>query len=137
MGAWHDAITAGETLLFTVLAFWLMLGLVWRAKATTAEVVVGAAVGVLATCLTGLATSVGPSGTMLRAREGLPHFYASHAASVPLTAGDVVWAYFALDLAVWCPVAVIGTILVSKAIGPGRSWGQTGATITGIRGAPR
>lgn len=90
--ALHDRVTATGLLVaiapFAAAAWVVGRFIRWRWVALGATLV---------TAATAAITSVGPSGTLVRTRRGLPHYFATS------NGGDAVWhvAYVALDWLFW------------------------------------
>jgi hypothetical protein len=118
MSAWHDQATADDTLFIAAMLVAVVGMVASRSKLGVRELAIALACGVVLTGASGLVASVGPSGMLQRVRFGLPHFYGSHEQGVPLRAADIVWSYFALDVAVWSACALLAVSVRNRASSP-------------------
>jgi hypothetical protein len=96
-----------------------------RSRPTARRVTAAVALGCVVTAMTALAVSTDASGTTVRTRRGLPHYFTYHAG--PDTPGERIDPLFlAADAAFWCAL----TLAIATVTAPGnaRSVDRRGAS---------
>lgn len=111
----HDAVTASTVLALAALLGALAAAAMVARRPSPGRVAGALAAGLAVTAATGLFASVGWSGTVLRTRRGLPHFYvvsnAEPETGATVTPAEVVPAYLLCDAVFWCAAAALAGAL--------------------------
>jgi hypothetical protein len=115
----HDLMTAGWVLGAAAAAWALAFAAVMARRPGGGRIAAGLAVGLVITGFSALAASSDRSGTWVRTRRGLPHFFMVE--NVDPETGEaahparVVPAYVVCDAALWCAVGLLAAALTAEA----------------------
>lgn len=131
MERFHDAVTAGHVLWAALVCVLLSLCLllVWvpmpRVRGgLVRKMMMGIAAGVVIACLSVLISSSDQSGTLLRTRRGLPHFFvvSNTDAETHAQVGrvEINPAHWTVNIIGWCSISIL-FVSISLLFGAGRS----------------
>jgi hypothetical protein len=115
----HDLMTADWVLGAAAGAWALAFAAIMARRPGGGRMAAGLAAGLVITAITAFAASSDRSGTWVRTRRGLPHFFVVENAD-PETGGAahparVIPAYVACDAALWCAVGLLAAALTAEA----------------------